>query len=56
VRLKLRGAATVQPVGAVIVCKSVTENGLASLNELLVNGPSARIAVKVSVDKMSAAV
>jgi hypothetical protein len=56
VRLKLHGAAAVHPAGAVIVYKSVTENGLGSLNDVFAKGPSARIAVKVSVLRMSAAV
>ena len=56
VRLKLHGAAAVHPAGAVMVYKSVTENGLGSLNDGLEKGPSARIVVKVSVLRMSAAV
>ena len=56
VRLKLHGAAAVQLLGAVIVYKSVTENGLGSLNDICVKGPSARMAVKVSVASRSAGV
>jgi hypothetical protein len=56
VRLKLHGAVAVHPAGAVMTYKSVTENGLGSLNDVFAKGPSARIAVKVSVDRMSAGV
>ena len=56
VRLKLHGEAAEHPAGAVMVYRSVTENGLGSLNDVFVKGPSARIAVKVSVDRMSPAV
>jgi len=56
VRLKLHGAAAVHPLGAVIVYRSVTENGLGSFNDIFVRGPSARMAVKVSVDSRSAGV
>ena len=56
VRLKLHGAAAVQPAGAVIVYRDVTENGAGpSTKPVLLNGPSARSTVNVSVDKMSAA-
>ena len=56
VRLKLHGASAVQPSGAVIVYRVVTENGAGlSTKDALLNGPSARIAVNVSVDKISAA-
>lgn len=54
VRLKLHGAPALHPLGAVMVYKSVTENGLGSLNDVLVKGPSARMAVKLSVDNLSA--
>jgi len=56
VRLKLHGASAVHPLGAVIVYKSVTENGLGSLNDIVVRGPSAPMAVKVTVDSRSAGV
>jgi hypothetical protein len=56
VRLKLHGAAALHPAGAVMVYKSVTENGPESLNDVFAKGPSARIEVKVSAFKMSAAV
>ena len=36
--------------------RSVTENGLGSFNDIFVRGPSARMAVKVSVDSRSAGV
>ena len=56
-RLKLHGTAGLHATGAVIVYKSVTENGPGpSAKDVLVNGPSARIVVKVSELKMSAAV
>ena len=56
VRLKLHGAAAVQPSGAVIVYRAVTENGAGpSIKDVLLKGPSARIAVNVSIDKISAA-
>src|SRR5215469_12640523 len=50
------GAARVQPSGAVIVYRAVTENGAGpSTKDVLLKGPSARIAVNVSADKISAA-
>ena len=56
VRLKLHGAAPVQPSGAVIVYRAVSEKGAgSSAKGVLLKGPSARIAVNVSVDKISAA-
>jgi len=39
-----------------MVYRSVTENGLGSLSEVFAKGPSALIAIKVSVLRMSAAV
>jgi hypothetical protein len=50
VRLKLQGAATVHApaaVGALIVYKSVTENGLGSLNDGVGVGPAVLIEVNV---------
>jgi len=56
VRLKLHGAAPVQPSGAVIVYRAVSEKGAgSSAKGVLLKGPSARIAVNVSVDRISAA-
>src|SRR5262249_3581504 len=54
--LKLHGAAAEQPAGALIIDRAVTENGAgSSARGVLLKGPSARIAVNVSVDKISAA-
>ena len=56
VRLKLHGAVAEHPGDAVMIYKSVTENGLGSLNDVFDMGPSVRIAVKVSAFRMSTAV